>query len=220
LLAKLHAAFGARVERLKDEDKIPQDLVVTWERLKAMVNIILNLLGEKGQENFRDCLCSKSKSSASTDTLRPLKEDIENLRGASPTNKGCVRAAQTTSKSNMSQAEAFGLNCRANMMFTEYYDSHQKLLKQSSSSDEHEELDRYWEPKGRRTGQGVGYDTLFIHYLLEHLDPSFASLNAVEKEKKKVKFFNDCSHGRLLSAMYRQFGPGIFCYITSKTQSL
>jgi hypothetical protein len=215
------------------------------KRFQNMAKMFLNLIGEQGQQNFKEFLWARrhfddsvsqirgtiEASGSKEDCLRALQHLLDVCPCYSPTKDDQdplaapasgelnTQAFKTVRKSKMVQAEAKRHEFLATMVFAERWDRYtQKLNDQSPISPEHEWLKQYSEPRGRYLGQGVGYRTLLILCLVDHSDPNSASFTPPMVEAAKKQLENARRDGRWFSKLYRHFGAGISCYITTQTK--
>jgi hypothetical protein len=249
LVAQWSTTLQSISKQHKSEGKILEVTDVSMERFQNMAELFLHLVGKNGQKHYQQCLWAKRQLDALSDSvlrisdtlevsgskedcldalrdffatsqLSPPTEDIQGRIGASASNESCNQAIRASQKNQMAQAEAKRHEFLANMWFAEQYESHsEKLKNRSPPSPELEELKQYSEARGRSTGQGRTYQTLFVDYLVDHSDPNSGSLTLEVLKKARVKMGNIRRDGLWFSKLYRQFGPGIFCYITVQTKT-
>lgn len=243
LLAQWWAEYQNAVEKHKSESKISRETLVTVERCQEMAKLFLNVIGEKGQQNFKECLWARRhcddfvsqisgvlEGSGSMEDCRrawrhllevcPLysaTDDIQERLAAPASNEPCKKAFQTICKSQMVQAEGYRRECLATMWFAEQWDGYSETLKNDSS--ERESLKQYSEAKGRYLGQGVGYQSFVVDRLVDNSDTNSASFPPEMREKQKRKMRNARTDGRWFSKVNGQFGRGIFCYIRVATKT-
>ena len=208
-----------------------------------MAKLIVNVMGEKGQQNFRECLWARRRlngsvsqisgvleaSGSKENCLRALQhfldvctfdsptEDMEELLVTPDSDEPCNQAFQTMRKSRAVRAEVLRHEFLATTNFGEQYVTFTEKLKAGSLLSQW--LDQYSEAGGRHLGQGLGRQTLFVLYFLDNLDPNSVSFTPEMREKAKRWIANARSDGRWLSKLYRQFGPGIFCHATIQTKT-
>lgn len=212
---------------------------MTTERLQAMSDLVLNLIGKDGHENFKKCLWTKRNfddsvsqlngiveaSDSKVDCLRALQhylaaEDIQERLKTPDSNGPGSQASRDMRKSAMLRAEALRREFLATMWFAEQYDSYtEKLKDRCPPSPELEWLKQYSEAKGRTTRQGLDYRGLLVLYFVDQSDPDSASFTPEMVKKRKDKISNARSYGRWYSTLYRQSGPGMSYYITTNTRT-
>jgi hypothetical protein len=246
LVDRWWAKFQSTFEQHNLDGKTSRETVVTPERFEEMAKLFINLVGGKGQQNFKECVCARrcfddsvsqisgvlAAWSSKEDCLRtwrrllevsPLSsptEDISERLGAPASGEACSQALQNVCKSQMVQSETYRCECKFTMDLFEQCDRFtEKLQDRFRPSPESEGLKQYSEDRGRYIGQGRGYQSLFIDYLVDNSDPNSASTTPEMKEKRKRKIRDARSDGRWFSTMCRQFGPGIFCYIRVQTKT-
>lgn len=191
------------------------------------------------KKNFQQCLWSKhhfdksvsqlsdivEASDSKEDCIKALRnflvaEDIQQRLETPNSGEPSNQASQVMRKSEMLRAEALRHEFLATMWFAEQYDRYSERLKNSSGpSPEREWLKQYSEARGRHTGQGFGYKSLFILYLVDESDPNSASFTPEMIETRKTKLRNARSDGLWFGKLYKQFGPGISYYITTQTKT-
>lgn len=246
LLAQWETEFQSTLEQHKLEGKISSETVAEKKRFQRMANVIINVVGADGHKNFKECLWAKryfddsvsllsgtiEASDFVEDCLRvlqyfletyPLHSLAEEVQGRHDTPDPDESLKQTfhpMRKSRMNRAEALRHEFLAIMRFSEQCDRYAERLKdRSPPSPELEWLAQYSEAKGRSTGQGKGYSSLFIRYLIDHSDPNSASFTPDMIEKTKFQIRITRSSGRWFSTLYRQFGPGVFCNVRGTTKT-
>lgn len=240
------AKFQTTLEQYRLEDKISRKTVVTIERFQDMAKLIVNVMGAKGQQTFRENIWAKrcfddsvsqisgalEASGSNDDCLSALRhflkvcplnsptEEMHERLGTPDSDEPCNQAFQTMRESRMLRAETLRHEFLALIWFAEETDEYtEKLKTRIPPSSKLEWLKRYSEARGRYTGQGVGWQSLFILHLVDHSDPNTASFTPEMREKMKRWISNARSDGRWLSKLYRQFGHGILCHTTIQTKT-
>jgi len=209
-----------------------------------MATITQNVVGEDGQQNYKDCLWATGQfdavkesvekltltaSASMEDSLKalqavqalsPLTEDTKERLAAPPSKDRLIEASHSVRKSGRFQARALQVRYLASMVFAEQWDKlAEKISEDSPPSPERQELLKYSAGKKRYPARGVNVSTLLLLRLVDQMDLGSTSSKSKTLEQKKAELYNARGTGRFCSAIYKQFGPGSFYFVTSKTMS-
>jgi hypothetical protein len=186
-------------------------------RFRPFALLFRDMIGPRGQENFRKCLLADRNSS--TD-IRAIEAQLDGTLGANasePSKELLSQTIENNEKAELHEVEGFRLGCMSSMLLKVQWDA-MEVEWEIEGSQAQVDIKEYSKGKGRSLSQGVRYSTLGLEWLVDQCENS-SNFSKEDRDRIKNKYHANRSIGEQLRVIWRALGSSIFYHMTSNIKT-